>query len=213
MSLFLQRTISNKKLAKSEAQVKTVRTKSHNKLNQYEAECARLRNKVDAGEDELHSLRIKWSDSRAEVRACRRKINKAETQLHNLQKDYQELQEKFEQTEYDLVIIQADCRNKTLAPYRDEVKKLRQKIRNIKTAEKVIQLNRQKTKSLHKEDKIRAKTRLAKKQLIAQIEKLQRKIEASKDIEYRRELEERVRLMEENDKHNRNKIEVLKEQV
>ena len=179
----------------------------------HEQECESLQRKIDSGKVNLQALRHKYSDSRAEVRKCRRVIMKQEIKLSTLQKDHDELLDKFSATVYDLQVLETDCRNKTLALFRQEVTKLQQKVRNIKKSELAIKSSRQKIKSLHQIDQRYARTRLLKKQLIAQIEKLQRKIEASKDIEYRRELEERVRKLEENDKFHRNEIEKLKEEA
>ena len=179
----------------------------------HEQQCESLQRKIDSDKSNLQSLRHKYSDSRAEVRKCRSKITKQEDKLNKLQKDHDQLLDKFTATVYDLEVLRADCQNKTLASFRQEVTKLQQKVRDIKKAELAIQASRQKTKSLHRIDKFRAKTRMAKKLLISQIEKLKDKIEASKDIQYRRELEARVRELEQNDRHNQNEIQGLKEQA
>ena len=198
---------------KAEAQLKTLQTKSKNQKIMHGKKCESLQRKIDSNKSNLQLLRHKHSDSRAEVRECRRKIMKQEDKLSKLHKDHDELLAKFTATVYELKVLQAECRNTTLASFRQEVAKLQQKVRDIKKAELAIQVSRQKTKSLHRVDKFRAKTRITKTLLISQIEKLKDKIEASKDIQYRRELEARVRELEQNDRHNQNQIQVLKEQV
>ena len=87
-----------KKRVKAEAQVKALRTKLKNRRTMHEQQCESFQRKIDSGKFSLQSLRHKYSDSRAEVRKCRLKITKQEDKLSKLQKDHDELLDKFPAT-------------------------------------------------------------------------------------------------------------------